>query len=112
MSLKNWKLGHLAVAGLLALFATMLLSIALRTVYVPPLTILKSMAQAIGLPVNQPADQTSQILILLIRLPRVLPQYLLVQVWQLLARRCKAFFAIRSLNQAFSVYRLVQAWVP
>lgn len=70
-SLKNWKLGHLAVAGLFALLTTTILSVALGTVYVPPLTILKSMVQALGLAVGQPADQTSQILIILIRLPRV-----------------------------------------
>lgn len=59
------------MAGLFALLATTLLAVALGTVYVPPLTILKSMAQALGLEVGQPADQTSQILIVLIRLPRV-----------------------------------------
>ncbi|MDD2533962.1 MAG: iron ABC transporter permease [Eubacteriales bacterium] len=69
------KLTRIAVVGLLALIAATLLAIALGTVYVPPLTILKTIVSAL-LPgitpsIQSAADQTNQILIILIRLPRV-----------------------------------------
>ncbi len=65
------KLGRIALAGLLALLGATLLAIALGTVYIPPMVIIKSILRATGLIRQTEADQTNIILVMLIRLPRV-----------------------------------------
>jgi iron complex transport system permease protein len=68
---RDLRPGLIIGAGLLALLLTTGLSTALGTVAVPLGAILRSIAQAVGLARPSGVDQTSQILIVLIRLPRV-----------------------------------------